>query len=149
MSDFDSLSFPEFFLEPPQFEGFSKQNKLSACASQLLVATAAEQQQQSGKMSSAAMENFVMNVRTLSSQGNFTELNEFLQKNMEILVRNPAHLGNVLETLDIQQHSLGVLAVMSAKLQQSEINDWEDLFNRLTIFIMECNGEQIRYAAQR
>ena len=100
-------------------------------------------------MSSAAMENFVMNVRTLSSQGNFTELNEFLQKNMEILVRNPAHLGNVLETLDIQQHSLGVLAVMSAKLQQSEINDWEDLFNRLTIFIMECNGEQIRYAAQR
>jgi len=100
------------------------------------------------KMSSAAMENFVMNVRTLSSQGNFTELNEFLQKNMEILVRNPAHLGNVLETLDIQQHSLGVLAVMSAKLQQSEINDWEDLFNRLTIFIMECNGEQIRYAAQ-
>ena len=32
---------------------------------------------------------------------------------MEILVRNPAHLGNVLETLDVQQHSLGVLAVSS------------------------------------
>ena len=65
------------------------------------------------KMSSAAMENFVMNVQTLSSQGNFSELNEFLQKNMEILVRNPAHLSNVLETLDVQQHSLGVLAVSS------------------------------------
>ena len=65
------------------------------------------------KMSSAAMENFVMNVQTLSSQGNFNELNEFLQKNMEILVRNPAHLSNVLETLDVQQHSLGVLAVSS------------------------------------
>lgn len=65
------------------------------------------------KMSSAAMENFVMNVQTLSSQGNFSELNEFLQKNMEILVRNPAHLSNVLETLDVQQHSLGVLAVRS------------------------------------
>ena len=71
-------------------------------------------------MSSAAMENFVMNVRTLSTQGNFNELNEFLQKNMELLVRNPAHLGTVLETLDFQQHSLGVLAVMSAKLQ---VND--------------------------
>jgi len=94
------------------------------------------------------MENFVMNVRTLSTQGNFNELNEFLQKNMELLVRNPAHLGTVLETLDFQQHSLGVLAVMSAKLQQSQINDWEELFNRLTIFIMDCNGEQIRYAAQ-
>ena len=33
-------------------------------------------------------------------------------------------------------------------LQQSQINDWEELFNRLTIFIMDCNGEQIRYAAQ-
>ena len=32
--------------------------------------------------------------------------------------------------------------------QQSQINDWEELFNRLTIFIMDCNGEQIRYAAQ-
>ena len=71
-------------------------------------------------MSSAAMENFVMNVRTLSTQGNFNELNEFLQKNMELLVRNPAHLGTVLETLDFQQHSLGVLAVMSAKLQVSD-----------------------------
>ena len=62
-------------------------------------------------MASAAMENFVMNVRTLSSQGNFLELEEFLQKNMELLVRNPAHLSNVLETLDVNQHSLGVLAV--------------------------------------
>jgi hypothetical protein len=62
-------------------------------------------------MSSAAIENFVMNVRTLSGQGNFTDLNDFLQKNMDVLVRNPAHLGTVMETLDIQQHSLGVLAV--------------------------------------
>lgn len=67
---------------------------------------------------------------------------------MELLVRNPAHLSTVLETLDIQQHSLGVLAVMSAKLQQSQINDWDDLFNRLSIFITDCNGEQIRYASQ-
>ena len=79
------------------------------------------------KMSSAAMENFVMNVRTLSTQGNFNELNEFLQKNMELLVRNPAHLGTVLETLDFQQHSLGVLAVMSAKLQVKISLKW--LFN--------------------
>ena len=32
-------------------------------------------------------------------------------------------------------------------LQQSQINNWEDLFNRLNIFITECNGEQIRYAS--
>ena len=94
------------------------------------------------------MENFVMNVRTLSSQGNFSDLNEFLQKNMDVLMRNPAHLGTVMDTLDIQQHSMGVLAILTARLQQSQINDWEDLFHRLTLFIMDCNGEQIRFAAQ-
>ena len=36
---------------------------------------------------------------------------------------------------------------MSAMLQQSQINNWEDLFNRLNIFITDCNGEQIRYAS--
>ena len=79
------------------------------------------------KMSSAAMEHFVMNVRTLSAQGNFNELNEFLQKNMEILVRNPAHLGTVLETLDVQQHSLGVLAV-SYSIFHSWICFWHFCF---------------------
>ena len=62
-----------------------------------------------------------MNVQTLSSQGNFSDLNEFLQKNMEILVRNPAHLSNVLETLDVQQHSLGVLAVSSINYNKFEL----------------------------
>ena len=38
--------------------------------------------------------------------------------------------------------------MFSIDFQQSQINDWEELFNRLTIFIMDCNGEQIRYAAQ-
>ena len=79
-------------------------------------------------MSSAAMENFVMNVQTLSSQGNFSDLNEFLQKNMEILVRNPAHLSNVLETLDVQQHSLGVLAVRSINYNNFELLNFMQIF---------------------
>ena len=57
------------------------------------------------------MEQFVLNVRTLSGQGNFHELSEFLSKSMDMLDRNSGQLANVLETLDLQQHSLGVLAV--------------------------------------
>lgn len=94
------------------------------------------------------MESFVLNVRTLSGQGNFHELSEYLQKSMEMLVRNPNQLSNALETLDIQQHSLGVMAVLSAKLQQSTISDWDDLFNRVAVFLTECNGEQIRHSPQ-
>ena len=37
--------------------------------------------------------------------------------------------------------------VLTTRLQNSPINDWDDLFNRIAIFILECNGEQIRYSA--
>ena len=37
--------------------------------------------------------------------------------------------------------------VLTARLQNSPITDWDDLFNRIAIFILECNGEQIRYSA--
>lgn len=47
--------------------------------------------------------------------GNFRELCEVINKSDEVLQRNSAHLNTVLETLDIQQHSLGVLAVLVAK----------------------------------
>jgi len=92
----------------------------------------------------------VNTVRSLSGAGNFPELVEYLQKSGgDALTRNNTGniLSTVLETLDIQQHSLGVLAVLTTRLQNSPINDWDDLFNRIAIFILECNGEQIRYSA--
>jgi len=53
-------------------------------------------------------------VRSLSGSGNFPELVDYLNKSGgDALNRNSAGnvLATVLETLDIQQHSLGVLAV--------------------------------------
>lgn len=93
----------------------------------------------------SGLEQFVNNVRTFSSQGNFRELCEYLNKSSEILVKGGQHLDTVLETLDLQQHSLGVLAVLSAKFSlPSPAQD-----NRLTQaqeFINGCNGEQVRLA---
>ena len=58
-------------------------------------------------------------------------------------------LFNKLHCLRTKPHVLiQCLDYQYFQLQQSQINDWEELFNRLTIFIMDCNGEQIRYAAQ-
>merc|ERR1712096_514721 len=98
----------------------------------------------------SSMEHFVTTVRSLSGSGNFPELVDYLNKGGgDALNRNSAGnvLATVLETLDIQQHSLGVLAVLTARLQHSPNNDWEDLFNRIAFFILDCNGEQIRYSA--
>ncbi|CAG9791965.1 unnamed protein product [Diatraea saccharalis] len=96
------------------------------------------------------LEQFVNNVRTMSASGNFRELCEIIGKSDEVLQRNSAHLNTVLETLDIQQHSLGVLAVLVAKfsLPQGSLsdNDKSNMFQQIHDFINNCNGEQVRFA---
>ncbi|KAB0795751.1 hypothetical protein PPYR_10283 [Photinus pyralis] len=95
----------------------------------------------------SALEQFVNTVRTLSSQGNYRDLCDYLSKSNEILIKNGQHLDNVLETLDIQQHSLGVLAVLNAKYNTPLVNATnENRFKQVKDFIFNCNGEQIRLA---
>lgn len=79
--------------------------------------------------------------------GNYKVLCEYLGKSSEILLKNTQHLDTVLETLDIQQHTLGYLSVLCAKLNSATPPTTPD--NRLAQvqeFISGCNGEQIRLA---
>ncbi|XP_011562449.2 COP9 signalosome complex subunit 3 [Plutella xylostella] len=94
------------------------------------------------------LEQFVNNVRTMSASGNFRELCEIIGKSDEVLQRNTAHLNNVLETLDMQQHSLGVLAVLVAKFSSQGASDVDKstMFQQISDFINNCNGEQVRFA---
>lgn len=73
----------------------------------------------------------------------------YLNKSSETLVKGGPHLDTVLETLDLQQHSLGVLAVLCAKFSlPPPASPAQD--NRLTQaqeFINGCNGEQVRLAS--
>lgn len=93
-----------------------------------------------------ALDQFVTTVQTLSAQGNFHELSDHLSKSQELLVRNPGALDNILDSLDIQQHSMGYMAVLAAKIHNIDDN-FDDVFSRVDTFIGQCNGEQIRYAA--
>ena len=36
--------------------------------------------------------------------------------------------------------------VLTVRLQQNNNQDWDDLFNRVSVFLTECNGEQIRHS---
>ncbi|KAK2156684.1 hypothetical protein LSH36_207g03003 [Paralvinella palmiformis] len=94
----------------------------------------------------AALEHYVNTVRTLSQQGNFAQLCEFISKSGEVLSKNAAHLDNVLGTFDIQQHSLGVLGILCIKYSLPSIPDFETLFVQTQEFINTCNGEQVRFA---
>ncbi|XP_041362938.1 COP9 signalosome complex subunit 3-like [Gigantopelta aegis] len=93
-----------------------------------------------------ALEQYVNTVQSLSSQGNFTQLCEFISKSAEVLTKNAAHLDNVLATLDVQQHSLGILGILCVKYNLPHIPDFETLYVQTQEFIVTCNGEQVRYA---
>ncbi|KAL1128859.1 hypothetical protein AAG570_013393 [Ranatra chinensis] len=93
-----------------------------------------------------------------SLAGNYRDLCDLLIKSTELLEKNGQHLDTVLETLDLQQHSLGMLAVLSIKLSlpppspnsnQPQVSDYQEIvFTQVQEFIMGCNAEQIRYAPE-
>lgn len=89
-------------------------------------------------------------ISLFSPAGNFRELNNALGKYSEVLARNGQHLDNVLETLDLQQHSIGILAVLCAKFASFSncisVETFKPLLNQVQEFILGCNGEQVRFA---
>lgn len=98
----------------------------------------------------SALEHYVNNVRSLSASGNFRELIEYLNGTSDLLAKNGNILDNVLETLDVQQHSLGVLYVLVAKFTNltNSSADGENVIRSVREFIHACNGEQVRQAPQ-
>ncbi|XP_030338729.1 COP9 signalosome complex subunit 3 isoform X3 [Strigops habroptila] len=78
--------------------------------------------------------------------GQMTQLCELINKSGELLAKNLSHLDTVLGALDVQEHSLGVLAVLFVKFSMPSIPDFETLFSQVQLFISTCNGEHIRYA---
>uniref|UniRef100_A0A8B9QCX7 COP9 signalosome subunit 3 n=1 Tax=Apteryx owenii TaxID=8824 RepID=A0A8B9QCX7_APTOW len=83
---------------------------------------------------------------TKCSEGQMTQLCELINKSGELLAKNLSHLDTVLGALDVQEHSLGVLAVLFVKFSMPSIPDFETLFSQVQLFISTCNGEHIRYA---
>jgi len=96
----------------------------------------------------SVLEQYVNNVRQLSSQGNFSQLCEFISKSSDQLSKNAGHLDTALGTFDMQQHSLGVLGILCVKFHMVVISDIETLYAQTQEFIASCNGEQVRYATE-
>lgn len=106
------------------------------------------------------LEQFVHDVRTLSTKGNFRDLRDILHKSTELLLKNGQHLDTVLEMLDLQQHSLAMLEVLGVKLslpppatqpsgQSTNPADYQEIvFTQVQEFITGCVPKQIRYSPE-
>lgn len=93
-----------------------------------------------------ALEQFVNTVQSMSASGSFGALNEYINKSHDILAKNAQHLDNVFGTLDIQQASLGVLAILCVKYRLAAGTDMDTLMVQTTEFLAKCNGEHVRFA---
>jgi len=80
--------------------------------------------------------------------GSYRELAEELPESLSLLARNWSILDNVLETLDMQQHSLGVLYVLLAKLHSASTANPEpvQLIQLMRDFVQRNTVEQLRFA---
>ncbi|KAJ6636098.1 COP9 signalosome complex subunit 3, partial [Pseudolycoriella hygida] len=95
----------------------------------------------------SALEHYVNNVCSLSSLGHYRELVEYLNASTELLAKNGNILDNVLETLDNNQHSLGVLYVLVAKLTNNPAPAGaETIIKLVKDFIVTCDPTQVRVA---
>jgi len=94
-----------------------------------------------------ALDQFVTTVKTLSNQRSLTELCEYLNKQSAVLSGNLVELETVYESLDPSQHSLGCLAVLAARLQGGNVENWDLLLARIDTLIAESNEEQIRFSS--
>lgn len=107
---------------------------------------------------------------TFLPPGKLREILETCKLSKEILAKNTNYLDNVLETLDIQQHTIGVMFVISAKFTsltvscsarilvsftpftlsltfQGSAADTESIIKHVKDFVQLSNPDQVRFAA--
>uniref|UniRef100_F1L4N2 COP9 signalosome complex subunit 3 n=1 Tax=Ascaris suum TaxID=6253 RepID=F1L4N2_ASCSU len=99
----------------------------------------------------SALDGYVKNVLTFTASGSSAELVELNRKAVvDVLEKNVPHLNRVLETLSVEEHSLSVVAVLLAKLNQPWNNASADRISK-TLSQMELtlpllNSSQLQLA---
>jgi COP9 signalosome complex subunit 3 len=99
-----------------------------------------------------AVEDFVNHVQSLSSQGQFNMLCDYMNKTWNNLMKiNTSLLDTILEALDLQEHSLGIMYVLCIKINTltntTSSDDFEQILSQVSLFVSQCTTEQIRYSS--
>jgi COP9 signalosome complex subunit 3 len=82
----------------------------------------------------------------LAQEGKITQLYDSISKSVELLSKNVGSLDDVRPMFTMQEHSLGILAILVAKYSVSPLTNFDTLITQTCEFITSCNGEHVRYA---
>lgn len=75
-------------------------------------------------------------------------MHDYCAKSSEVLMKNGLHLDDALSSLALQEHSLGIMFLLMAKINNVAGPDVDLLLPSVREFIADCNGEQVRLAPE-
>ncbi|XP_020613453.1 COP9 signalosome complex subunit 3-like isoform X2 [Orbicella faveolata] len=95
------------------------------------------------------MEDFLATVRSISSDKNYVQLADYLNRSNELLVKCAGQLDAAIASLDPDQHSLAFMALLLVKLSLPNYGDFELIFSQIQQFITICSKEQVQFAGDK
>eukprot|EP00088_Acartia_fossae_P036776 TRINITY_DN3797_c0_g1_i1.p1 TRINITY_DN3797_c0_g1~~TRINITY_DN3797_c0_g1_i1.p1 ORF type:complete len:449 (-),score=114.31 TRINITY_DN3797_c0_g1_i1:569-1888(-) len=93
-----------------------------------------------------ALDQFASTVITLTTQKSYSELSDFLNRQSAILSGNIGQLESLYESLDESVHTMGCLAIVSARLKGDNIENWDQMLQRIDSLFTEISDEQQRFS---
>lgn len=93
-----------------------------------------------------ALDQFTSTVKTLTTQKSYAELSEYLNKQSAILSGNVGQLESLYESLDDNQHVMGCLAIIAARLKSDNIDNWDQILHRTDTLFTEISDDQLRFS---
>lgn len=92
------------------------------------------------------LEEFVSQVEAYTVNGKFSELCELLNKSNELLVAQIDQLDSLLETFNLENHTMAILAILIVKMNAVHTNNQFNsaLFTQLTDFAINANANQVQ-----
>ncbi|XP_026385225.1 uncharacterized protein LOC113280865 isoform X2 [Papaver somniferum] len=91
-----------------------------------------------------SIEALVANIIGLSEEDKITQLHRLLKQSEDLIQIMSPYLGQYLDQLDCQKHSLGYLFLLKAYLSTPAAKEQAELIPLVVRFIKSCVAEQIR-----
>ncbi|CAF0945969.1 unnamed protein product [Adineta steineri] len=97
----------------------------------------------------ATLDQFVVNIRQLTTDGKFSDLAQALSSpNVDHLTKNIQHIDSIIATFPLPEYSMCMLACLHAVVKAPNIPDFDLFLTQVDTFIQTSSAEQVYYLPQ-